>query len=150
MRSSSDCIGPPGLRHRPDGYATTRIIGLTTDGSSHGKIESNQKQSPDANELLLTELREIYSGESQLSKVLPRLGKAVQSEKLEKCWTGGLSRVSGSLVRSKRVLRRWRRFPGARRISRKGSSAMHETTSGKSRPGRRWMRLSSVPFRRPS
>jgi ferritin-like metal-binding protein YciE len=48
------------------------------------KSKSNQKQSPDANELLLTELREIYSAESQLSKVLPRLGKVVQSEKLQK------------------------------------------------------------------
>jgi ferritin-like metal-binding protein YciE len=48
------------------------------------KSKSNQKQSPDATELLLTELREIYSAESQLSKVLPRLGKVVQSEKLQK------------------------------------------------------------------
>lgn len=41
-----------------------------------------RKNSPDANELLILELQEIHSAESQLSHVLPRLAKAVQSPKL--------------------------------------------------------------------
>jgi len=41
-----------------------------------------RKGSPDANELLVMELQEIHSAESQLSRVLPRLAKAVQSQKL--------------------------------------------------------------------
>lgn len=40
------------------------------------------KQSPDVEELMLLEMREIHSAESQLSRVLPRLAKAVESEKL--------------------------------------------------------------------
>jgi ferritin-like metal-binding protein YciE len=43
---------------------------------------SRQKQSPDGQELLVLELQEIHNAESQLSRVLPRLMKAVQSEEL--------------------------------------------------------------------
>src|ERR1700748_3241655 len=42
----------------------------------------SSKDSPDANELLVLELREIHSAENQLTRVLPRLAKAAQSEKL--------------------------------------------------------------------
>jgi ferritin-like metal-binding protein YciE len=40
------------------------------------------KESPDATELLILELQEIHSAESQLSRVLPRLSKALDSEEL--------------------------------------------------------------------
>jgi ferritin-like metal-binding protein YciE len=38
------------------------------------------KQNPDMNELLLTELREIYSAEKQLSRALPRFSKALTTD----------------------------------------------------------------------
>lgn len=41
-----------------------------------------RKDSPDAHELLVLELQEIHSAENQLSRVLPRLSKAVQSGSL--------------------------------------------------------------------
>jgi ferritin-like metal-binding protein YciE len=41
-----------------------------------------RKNTPDASELLVLELQEIHSAESQLSRVLPRLGKAVRSDSL--------------------------------------------------------------------
>jgi ferritin-like metal-binding protein YciE len=41
-----------------------------------------KKESPGANELLTMELQEIHSAENQLSRVLPRLTKSVESEKL--------------------------------------------------------------------
>jgi ferritin-like metal-binding protein YciE len=41
-----------------------------------------RKDTPDATELLVLELQEIHSAENQLSRVLPRLSKAVQSESL--------------------------------------------------------------------
>ncbi|MDB6010369.1 MAG: hypothetical protein JWL65_2619 [Gammaproteobacteria bacterium] len=40
------------------------------------------KESPDATELLVLELQEIHSAESQLSRVLPQLAKALESEEL--------------------------------------------------------------------
>lgn len=43
----------------------------------------SRKQSPDCNELLVIELQEIHSAESQLARALPRLTKAVQSEELQ-------------------------------------------------------------------
>jgi ferritin-like metal-binding protein YciE len=43
----------------------------------------SRKQSPDGNELLVLELQEIHSAESQLARALPRLTKAVQSEELQ-------------------------------------------------------------------
>ena len=48
------------------------------------RSKSNKKQSPDATQLLLDELKEIYSAESQLSRAVPRLSKAVESETLKK------------------------------------------------------------------
>ena len=44
----------------------------------------SKSDSPNANELLVAELQEIYSAESQLSRVLPRLSKSVDSDKLRK------------------------------------------------------------------
>ncbi|HEU4625860.1 MAG TPA: DUF892 family protein [Steroidobacteraceae bacterium] len=43
----------------------------------------SRKRSPDCNELLVLELQEIHSAETQLSRALPRLTKAVQSEQLQ-------------------------------------------------------------------
>jgi ferritin-like metal-binding protein YciE len=42
-----------------------------------------RKESPDATELLLLELQEIHSAENQLSRMLPRIIKAAESEKLQ-------------------------------------------------------------------
>src|SRR5581483_9954432 len=38
------------------------------------------KESPDGNELLLMELQQIYSAESQLARALPRFSKAIESD----------------------------------------------------------------------
>jgi ferritin-like metal-binding protein YciE len=42
----------------------------------------SRKISPDARELLVLELQQVHSAESQLSRVLPRLSKAAQSQAL--------------------------------------------------------------------
>src|SRR4030081_1145293 len=41
-----------------------------------------RKESPDATELLVLELQAIHNAESQLSRVIPRLSKATDSEQL--------------------------------------------------------------------
>jgi len=46
------------------------------------KSARRTKESPGANELLVLELQQIHSAESQLSRALPRLSKAVESEQL--------------------------------------------------------------------
>lgn len=43
---------------------------------------TKSKEAPDGNELLVMELREIHSAEHQLSRVVPKLAKSAQSEKL--------------------------------------------------------------------
>jgi ferritin-like metal-binding protein YciE len=45
---------------------------------------SSRKEVPDGTELLVLELQEIHSAESQLARVLPRVTKAVESENLRK------------------------------------------------------------------
>jgi ferritin-like metal-binding protein YciE len=47
------------------------------------KSSRSKKESPDGTQLLVLELQEIHSAESQLSRVLPRLMKSVESEKLQ-------------------------------------------------------------------
>jgi ferritin-like metal-binding protein YciE len=51
--------------------------------ASKNKSGRSKKESPDGTELLVLELQEIHSAESQLARVLPRLVKAVESEKLQ-------------------------------------------------------------------
>jgi len=55
------------------------------------KSSRTRKESPDGNELLVLELQEIHSAESQLSRVLPKLMKSVESEELRKCLEQRLS-----------------------------------------------------------
>ena len=52
---------------------------MATKRKSSGR---SSKESPDATELLVLELQEIHSAESQLSRVLPRLSKSLDSEEL--------------------------------------------------------------------
>jgi ferritin-like metal-binding protein YciE len=50
------------------------------------KRKSNRrprKESPDANELLVLELQEIHSAETQLTRIMPRLAKTVESQTLQ-------------------------------------------------------------------
>jgi ferritin-like metal-binding protein YciE len=51
--------------------------------ASKSKSSRSKKQSPDGTELLVLELQEIHSAETQLSRMLPRLVKAAESEKLQ-------------------------------------------------------------------
>jgi ferritin-like metal-binding protein YciE len=46
------------------------------------KSRSGAKESPNLQELLVMELQNIHSAENQLSRVLPRLAKSIQSEAL--------------------------------------------------------------------
>lgn len=49
---------------------------------SSSDTKSKSKQTPAPEDLLVTELREIYSAEKQLTRALPRLAKAVESDKV--------------------------------------------------------------------
>lgn len=51
--------------------------------SNKSSSKRARKESPDATELLMLELQEIHSAENQLSRMLPRLAKAAESEKLQ-------------------------------------------------------------------
>jgi ferritin-like metal-binding protein YciE len=44
--------------------------------------KQSKRESPDCTELLVMELQQIYSAETQLARTLPRLAKSAQSEKL--------------------------------------------------------------------
>ena len=50
--------------------------------SARKPTRQSQKESPDGRDLLILELQEIHSAESQLSRVLPRLGKSAESASL--------------------------------------------------------------------
>ncbi len=50
--------------------------------SQSKKRSSRQHESPDANELLVMELQQIHSAETQLARQLPRFSKAVESQTL--------------------------------------------------------------------
>ncbi|HWE47203.1 MAG TPA: DUF892 family protein [Caulobacteraceae bacterium] len=50
--------------------------------SNAGRKAKGRQEAPEPEDLLLDELRGIYSAEKQLTKVLPRLSKAIQNETL--------------------------------------------------------------------
>lgn len=51
--------------------------------AAKGKSRRPAKESPDANELLVMELQQIHSAETQLARALPRLTRAIQSQQLQ-------------------------------------------------------------------
>jgi ferritin-like metal-binding protein YciE len=51
--------------------------------NSRSRSRRSRRESPDATELLVLELQGIHNAETQLSRVLPRLAKAAQSQKLQ-------------------------------------------------------------------
>jgi ferritin-like metal-binding protein YciE len=53
--------------------------------SKRGRSSRSKKESPGLNELLVLELQEIHSAESQLARVLPRISKSAESGKLQEC-----------------------------------------------------------------
>jgi ferritin-like metal-binding protein YciE len=48
------------------------------------KTTRQKKESPDATELLILELQQIHSAETQLARVLPRIAKALDSDSVRK------------------------------------------------------------------
>ena len=65
--------------------------------ATKSKQRKVQKENPDANELLVLELQAIHNAESQLSRVLPKLSKAIDSETL-----GGM--VDERLAEGERII----------------------------------------------
>jgi ferritin-like metal-binding protein YciE len=54
-------------------------------------------------DVLLDELRDMYSAENQLVKALPKLAKGAQSPKLKQLFTGHLQETKGQVERLKKV-----------------------------------------------
>jgi ferritin-like metal-binding protein YciE len=85
-------LGRPPEREAPcavevlsaSGYlvSLTYVMWRKTMARSEARRQSRGKNSPDANELLVLELQQIHSAESQLSRALPRLSKSAQSQAL--------------------------------------------------------------------
>jgi ferritin-like metal-binding protein YciE len=66
--------------------------------SKRKSSRSSRKENPNATELLVLELQEIHSAETQLSRVLPRLAKAAESDTLRQM-------VDRRLTEGERVLK---------------------------------------------
>jgi ferritin-like metal-binding protein YciE len=76
---------------------------------------SSQKESPNGNELLVLELQEIYSAENQLSRALPRLMKAVQSDKLRESLEERLSQGERLIEEIESALEEMDESPGRKK-----------------------------------
>jgi ferritin-like metal-binding protein YciE len=74
-----------------------------------------RKTSPDAQELLVLELQQIHSAESQLSRALPRLSKAAQSQALRECLDERLEEGERVLKEVESALDELEESPGRRR-----------------------------------
>ena len=71
-----------------------------------------QKQAPEPTELLLTELREIYSAENQLIKAMPRLTKAMESETLHELMNRRLEQAEELVADIENVFEEMEETPG--------------------------------------
>lgn len=75
----------------------------------------NEKESPDINELLVLELQQIHSAESQLARQLPRLSKAVQSDRLREMLDERLEEGERILKEVENALDEMEASPGRRK-----------------------------------
>jgi restriction endonuclease Mrr len=92
------------------------------------------KQDPEPQELLLNELREIYSAENQLMKAMPRLTKAMESETLHELMNRRLEQAEELVAEIENVFEEMEETPTAypgnpegpgarRRADRRGAKA---------------------------
>lgn len=56
---------------------------MASNSRARAKASSSKKESPDLQEILITELQEIHSAEKQLARMIPRLMKAADNETLQ-------------------------------------------------------------------
>jgi ferritin-like metal-binding protein YciE len=75
----------------------------------------SRKESPDANELLTLELQEIHSAESQLSRVLPRLTRSVESDQLGKMLDERLTQGARLIEEIEAVFEEMEESPGRKK-----------------------------------
>jgi ferritin-like metal-binding protein YciE len=75
----------------------------------------SRKESPGANELLTLELQEIHSAESQLSRVLPRLTKSVESQQLGKMFDERLAQGGRLIEEIESVFEELEESPGRKK-----------------------------------
>jgi ferritin-like metal-binding protein YciE len=57
-------------------------------------------------ELLVEELKDLYSAESQLLKALPKMAKAAESEELQEAFTNHLKQTEGQVKRLEKVMKK--------------------------------------------
>jgi ferritin-like metal-binding protein YciE len=74
-----------------------------------------RKESPDATELLVLELQEIHNAESQLTRVGPRLSKAIESEKLIKMMDERLEEGERIITEIEAVFEEMEESPGRKK-----------------------------------
>jgi ferritin-like metal-binding protein YciE len=77
--------------------------------------KQRSKQSPDANELLVLELQEIHNAETQLSRQLPRLTKAVESDKLRQMLEQRLEQGENLIEEIEAALEEMEESPGRKK-----------------------------------
>lgn len=56
---------------------------MASNSRARAKSSSSKKESPDLQEILVTELQEIHSAEKQLARLIPRLAKAADNQSLQ-------------------------------------------------------------------
>lgn len=79
------------------------------------KQSRKEKESPDANELLVLNLQQIHSAENQLSRQLPRLSKAVESQSLQELLDERLQEGERIIKDIESALEELEESPGRRR-----------------------------------
>jgi len=67
------------------------------------------------NDLLLEELKDIYSAESQLLKALPKMAKAASSPELRQCFESHLEETKGQVERLDQIFERLEAKPGRKK-----------------------------------
>ena len=83
-------------------------------------------------ELFLEELQDMYNAEKQLTRALPKMAKAAESEDLQEAFTAHLEETEGQIVRLERVFEslgekvKGKKCEGMEGIIEEGSSAIEE------------------------
>ncbi len=66
-------------------------------------------------DLLIAELRDIYSAEKQILKALPKMAKAAESSALKKAFTSHLTETKGHVARLEQIFKSLEKRPGGKK-----------------------------------
>lgn len=91
------------MRKRNNQRTSARRSPIARSSRARGEFTESESSENELHELFLDELADIYNGEQQLTKALPKMAKAAQSDELREAFESHLQETENQISRLEQV-----------------------------------------------